>query len=219
MQFRMKISWIAFKKKMTIVELFCSAILKSYNEMVQEGIIIEDKETQESDKLLLQHLQNGLNFAQILNFIIRYNVPKLEDCAMKDELIQMIKEQNEAKVKKDLAKCCKIQFTVRKNGQMKTITIDENCNEALVDQIKKFIHKGQCQDIFKDTVIYGKNGAKLRLYEKKSDRKFIQEKRVRTDLVQVLRNLQLIISLKCVNGIVYVKTLMLKIQQARRLFV
>ena len=101
---------------------------------------------------------------------------------MKDELIEMIKEQNEAKIKKALAECHKIKFTVRKNGQMKTVTIDETCNEGLMRTIKKFLHKGQCQDIFKDTVIYGKNGLKLRLYEKKSDRKFIQEKRVRTDL-------------------------------------
>ena len=46
----MKISWLAFKKKMTIVELFCSAIIKSYNDMVQEGIIVENRETEESDK-------------------------------------------------------------------------------------------------------------------------------------------------------------------------
>ena len=52
-QFRMKISWLAFKKKMTIVELFCNAILKSYNDMVQEGIIVEDKTTQESNQRFL----------------------------------------------------------------------------------------------------------------------------------------------------------------------
>jgi hypothetical protein len=37
-KFRMKISWIAFKNKMTIVELFCTAILKSYNQLVTEGV-------------------------------------------------------------------------------------------------------------------------------------------------------------------------------------
>jgi hypothetical protein len=39
----MKISFIAFRKKMTIVELFCTAIKKSYDELVREGHIIVDK--------------------------------------------------------------------------------------------------------------------------------------------------------------------------------
>ena len=38
-KFRMKVSWIAFKNKMTILELFCTAILKSYNQMLAEGVI------------------------------------------------------------------------------------------------------------------------------------------------------------------------------------
>ena len=39
LKFRMKISFIALKKQMTVLELFCNAILKSYVEMVEEGII------------------------------------------------------------------------------------------------------------------------------------------------------------------------------------
>lgn len=40
----MKISFIAFKKKMTIVELFCRAIQLSYDQLIKDGDIIIDKE-------------------------------------------------------------------------------------------------------------------------------------------------------------------------------
>ena len=39
LKFRMKISFIALKKQMTVLELFCYAILKSYQEMIEEGAI------------------------------------------------------------------------------------------------------------------------------------------------------------------------------------
>lgn len=42
-KFRQKISFIAFKYKMTIVELFFHAIIKSYNQMVQEGHLKVDE--------------------------------------------------------------------------------------------------------------------------------------------------------------------------------
>ena len=45
----MKISYMAFQKRMTIQELFFSAILKSYNKFVKDGLIKEDK----------QHVDNG----------------------------------------------------------------------------------------------------------------------------------------------------------------
>tara|TARA_B110000285_G_C14857223_1_gene482799 strand:- start:372 stop:662 length:291 start_codon:yes stop_codon:yes gene_type:complete len=42
-KFRQKISFIAFKKKMSIVELFCDAITRSYNQLVFEGKIKVDE--------------------------------------------------------------------------------------------------------------------------------------------------------------------------------
>ena len=36
-KFRIKISWIAFTKKMTIMELFVRAIQKSYEQLNREG--------------------------------------------------------------------------------------------------------------------------------------------------------------------------------------
>lgn len=44
LKFRIKISFIALKKQMTVLELFCNAILKSYQEMMEEGAIIVSPE-------------------------------------------------------------------------------------------------------------------------------------------------------------------------------
>jgi len=42
MKIRMKISYIAFEKGMTIIELLLSSILCSYRMFVNEGLIVED---------------------------------------------------------------------------------------------------------------------------------------------------------------------------------
>lgn len=42
-KFRIKISYIAFTKKITIVELFVAAIKKSYEQFVKEGIVKIDQ--------------------------------------------------------------------------------------------------------------------------------------------------------------------------------
>lgn len=38
-KFRIKVSWIAFTKKMTIQELFVNAIKKTYDELAKGGLI------------------------------------------------------------------------------------------------------------------------------------------------------------------------------------
>jgi hypothetical protein len=43
-KFRIKISWIAFTKKMTILELFINAIKKTHDELAKEHLINVDKE-------------------------------------------------------------------------------------------------------------------------------------------------------------------------------
>ena len=83
----------------------------------------------------------------------------------------------------------KSKVSVRKNGQMKELEIDHTKNSVLQTSIMNFLQKNKCADIFKDTVIPYKNGKKLRLYEKKSDKKFIQEKRIRTEGENILKNL------------------------------
>ena len=90
MKFRMKISWLAFKNKMTILELFCTAILKSYTQMVAEGSIKINKSQLKLDNKLFQYLTNGLKIKDIFNCIIKINIPKIKDGAMKEQMVKQL---------------------------------------------------------------------------------------------------------------------------------
>jgi hypothetical protein len=57
------------------------------------------------------------------------------------------------------------------------------------------------------------------MYEKKSDRKFLEEKRIKTNATIIYSNLNLVLRLKCLKGILFIKTLLMKIEVARRIFV
>ena len=46
---------------MTIVELFCTAIKKSYVQLVKEGLIIVDEEKHINDNLLYDQMLDGKN--------------------------------------------------------------------------------------------------------------------------------------------------------------
>jgi hypothetical protein len=50
------------------------------------------------------------------------------------------------------------------------------------------------------------------MYEKKSDRKFLEEKRIKTNATIIYSNLNLVLRLKCLKGSLYVKTLLMKIE-------
>ena len=60
-KFRQKISYIAFKNKITIMELFLRAIKKSYNTLVAEGTIQVPPEKQEEEDALYEKICCGRN--------------------------------------------------------------------------------------------------------------------------------------------------------------
>ena len=90
MKFRMKISWLAFKNRMTVLELFCTAILKSYNQLVSEGIIQTNKDQFKLDNKLFQYLHNGLKIKDIFNCIIKINIPKMKDSVLKEQMVKQL---------------------------------------------------------------------------------------------------------------------------------
>ena len=49
-RFRQKVSFIAFKHQCTIVELFCRAILKSFEELKKEGYVYPENSNPEVEK-------------------------------------------------------------------------------------------------------------------------------------------------------------------------
>ena len=59
MKIRMKISYMAFEKGMTIIELLLSSILCSYRTFVNDGLIQEDQESKKRQDTLFNELINN----------------------------------------------------------------------------------------------------------------------------------------------------------------
>jgi|TARA_B110000285_G_C15025767_1_gene564060 hypothetical protein len=59
----------------------------------------------------------------------------------------------------------------------------------------------------------------VRMYEKKSEAKFFTEKRIKTDLEVRHARIKLVLNLKSLQGALYLKTVLEKIEISRKLFV
>ena len=108
--------------------------------------------------------------------------------------------------------------TVNKNGEDKQMEIDLDENENLQNTIKKMAKKNRCQDFFKETIIE-KDDEQIRMYEKKSEAKYFSEKRIKTDLEVRYARIKLVLNLKSLQGALYLKTVLEKIEISRKLFV
>ena len=78
--------------------------------------------------------------------------------------------------------------------------------------------KNRCQDFFKETTIE-KDDEQIRMYEKKSEAKYFSEKRIKTDLEVRYARIKLVLNLKSLQGALYLKTVLEKIEISRKLFV
>jgi len=59
MKIRMKISYMAFEKNMTVLELFYYTILKTYKKLSNEGCIMESPDQKTSRKKILDSIINN----------------------------------------------------------------------------------------------------------------------------------------------------------------
>ena len=75
---RFKISFIAFKNKMTIVELFCNSIIKTYNQLVNEGSIVVNEVYLEKQANILSSLKVGNSVKNVLKMIMVMNINNIK---------------------------------------------------------------------------------------------------------------------------------------------
>ena len=67
MKIRMKISYMAFEKSMTVQELFYSTILKTYNEFVKDGLIKETRKmTENGQRIMKSIIENGRDTVRMI---------------------------------------------------------------------------------------------------------------------------------------------------------
>lgn len=56
------------------------------------------------------------------------------------------------------------------------------------------------------------------MHEHKSNKKYYRDRRVKADLVQTLSKLKLILGLKCLSGMMFIRALLEKIELSKQIF-
>ena len=84
-KFRIKVSWIAFTKKMTIMELFTRAIQKSYDQLNKEGykglVQLNKAQILAHDRLFVQ-IKNDLSIGHLFTKLIEANLSQIEGTSL-----------------------------------------------------------------------------------------------------------------------------------------
>lgn len=63
---------------------------------------------------------------------------------MKTAMIEQMKKLTQKDIMKKMRETFKVDFTVQKNGEQKTVTIDNEKNEAIKASIIKTMQKNKC---------------------------------------------------------------------------
>ena len=141
---RQKISYSAFQRRMTIVELFVTEIQKSFNTLQKQGCLkvkpISKHLIDYSNKVLSEGSVHCIKGIIEINGLIEQN---LSDEEVKKVLDNKIKKMPTI-------------IPVKQNGVMKQRMIDEEANEKYVGKITNMRDKTKCFDIFYDAIIDGK---------------------------------------------------------------
>ena len=71
------------------------------------------------------------------------------------------------------------------------------------------MNKNSCDDIFKNTIV---DSGGLRMYPKKTHEQFLETKMYRIKKNIVLQKIQIIVGLRCIKGMLYVRVALEKIK-------
>jgi CMP-N-acetylneuraminic acid synthetase len=75
----------------------------------------------------------------------------------------------------------------------------------------------KCADIFKNVVI-SKDNEKIRMYGHKNNNKFFRDKRLRNELIMNISKLKLVLGMRSITGMIYIRALLDKINFVKKLF-
>ena len=87
------------------------------------------------------------------------------------------------------------------------------------DLLSQMRWKNKCIDIFRNAVLYDKEGNPFKMYEVKSHKKFLEVKMQKAQISLNVRKIQIILGLKCAEGMLFIKVLLKKISLIKDLLV
>lgn len=75
----------------------------------------------------------------------------------------------------------------------------------------------KCDDIFKNVVVQ-KDQEKIRMYSHKNNNKYFRDKRLRNELIINISKLKLILGMRSITGMIYIRAVLDKINFVKKLF-
>ena len=84
--------------------------------------------------------------------------------------------------------------------------------------MRQILWKNKCIDLFRNATLQDKAGNAVRMYEAKSQKKYLEIKLNKAQHNLNLRKIQVVVGLKCVQDMLLVRLLLQRIQIAKDLF-
>ena len=138
---------MAFIKRMTIIELFATTILKCHKMQQQAGLYFEDEyklHEIEQERIFLLMLRGKCN--NFFRNIIKYN-----NRFIKNEFVaERVKELEELELKSHQLRKNDGYAWVTKFGKRTLVEIDQYTNDANTEELRILLNKDKIQDIFRD---------------------------------------------------------------------
>lgn len=189
---------------MTIVELFCDAITRSYNQLVFEGIIKVDEEDLVRQNQLYDQMLMGKEVRSLFINIMKLNVERIKGTDLYDEIQREI--INPKKYISSNIMLNHLKAQLHQNVVDKKENFNKTCkllNKVLDNHMKS----NKCADVFKNATVDAKK-IKFRFHEKKTNKKYFKDRRIKNDTEIRLSKLKLILGLKSLNGMLFIRALL-----------
>ena len=80
------------------------------------------------------------------------------------------------------------------------------------------LNKNTCTDIFKHSMV-SKGNQRIRMYEHKTNKRYFRDKMIKNNLIILQSKLKLVLGLKSLPGILYIRAMLMKIELSKQIFV
>mmetsp|Transcript_32321 Transcript_32321/g.49476 ORF Transcript_32321/g.49476 Transcript_32321/m.49476 type:complete len:294 (+) Transcript_32321:729-1610(+) len=205
LRIRSKISFMALQKRMTILELFATTIYNNYRQYERLGILAHkqsDSITKKEEEVFKKLVSGNLKafFREMIELHNSYKRNKM--LTRKLSVMKLMEDEEQ----------CVEDITYKKNGIVRTKRIDLQETNEFMNQIQQVTNKNKCFDIFNNI----RRGTSL---SKQNNKKFIKTKFERNFKEIIIRKIKLIIGLKVMSGITFVRAIMKKIDLQKELFI
>lgn len=114
---------------------------------------------------------------------------------------------------------------VKQFGKTKIREIDRDKNDASQEQLKTLFNKNKTDDILRDIgqilskMTNKEDDGQEKIQTKDNPASYLRKKYIQTSTMTILNNIKMLINLKAICGVLYVKSLIKRVELSKRLFI